>query len=122
MKRAHDGVSRNPHAKRILDLWRQGMQATAIAREIGHGQTRNSVLGVVFRAGEQRKSEAPLWRPPPADGAATSTCCFIEGDMFVIDDQGFRRRSTGRYCGAPAMPGKSYCPEHYERCTRREAS
>lgn len=56
---------------RALELWRDGLSSTVIARRLGPGYTRNQVIGWVARAGATRSADAakassrqPKPRPP----------------------------------------------------------
>lgn len=46
--RARDAL--NARNARIIELWNLGHSATAVARLIGHGATKNTVIGIIDRA------------------------------------------------------------------------
>lgn len=93
----------------MLRLWGEG----ASAREIGAvlGCSKNAVIG-------RHRRITPPPPPPPAPPAVTihdiadslvhGACRWFEGDPLII------RRDPGsvRYCGEPAVAGKSYCAAH----------
>ncbi len=53
----------DPEREQICDLWRKGLSASEIARQLGSGKSRNAVIGVVYRAGLSGKDRAKAPRP-----------------------------------------------------------
>lgn len=110
-----------------------GETASQIARLIGHGVTRNSVLGVIHRAankGEiklrgQEESEAKKLDEERQRTTITG-CRYILGEVYAeqrLPDGTVRLAPTEswRYCGAAlGRPDDGqtppYCPEHAARC------
>lgn len=98
-------------------LWLQGLSATAIARALGGGLTRDSVLSKVTRLGLSRGRPAKHAGQPypgqprpevPSDGAATilsirrDACRWPYGDPAETDFS---------LCGRPAERG-AFCAAH----------
>lgn len=98
-------------------LWLQGLSAAAIARALGGGLTRNSVLSKVTRLGLSRGRPAKRATRPdpgqpgseaPSDGAVTilsvrrDACRWPYGDPAGTDF---------RLCGRPAERG-AFCAAH----------
>ena len=44
----------------LQKLWNQGLSASQIAAELGHGVTRNAVIGKVHRLGLSGRAKAPM--------------------------------------------------------------
>lgn len=94
--------------KALLD---QGLGKTEIARRIG--LTKNTVIGICYRAGWS-VMRAPTMRyvPAAADLASPSGCKWPGvGDAPMLDPM----RPGFRFCGEPAIEGKPYCPTHARR-------
>lgn len=52
--------------EQLKKLWNQGLSASQIAAELGHGVTRNAVIGKVHRLGLSGRAKAPASSAPRA--------------------------------------------------------
>jgi GcrA cell cycle regulator len=122
---------------RFKQLWNLGLSASDIAAELGHGITRNAVLGKAHRMG--LSSHKPMIKPrkekplrirlstttarqskpptPIADPVVVPTCTPV---TFAELADHHCRYPIGDgpilFCGAHKMEGFSYCGFHYQRC------
>lgn len=106
----------------LLRMWDEGYTSSQIANELGHGVTRNAVIGKAHRL-KLQKWRALRKRPPikrvfvpreakkmlpskpvlqPAPEPITYPCMYPVGDDARADNY---------FCGAPRTQG-SYCAEH----------
>lgn len=127
----------------LRQLWGAGVSASLIARELGHGITRNAVLGKAMREGlgahklarmgkpgpkRQRKRRKVIIRivnvatilpeePPKAPEMRMLSLVRLRDHhcRFPVGDPQHR---DFYFCGADAAEGKVYCSFHYAR-TRR---
>lgn len=114
-------------AERIKELWAEGMTGADIARIIGNGMTRCSILGKVHRMGLQPRKDAPtrVYAPrspkppkppkekpaPPVSEPVTPLGIGImalgsETCRYPYGDQDFT------FCGHAPKAGRPYCEAH----------
>lgn len=112
---------------RLIGLYGQGLSYGAIALAMGRG-SKNEIGGRLDRLAKKglvekqgrvffrpRQDAAPARQPrgkrraPPAPALVLGKqgCCWP-----LWND---RERPTHQYCGAPAIEGRPYCPEHHAR-------
>lgn len=107
-------------------LWLDGLSASQIARKLGHGLTRNAVIGKVYRLGlenptmktntprspRERKLPkcAPIPLPPPE--APPSLNLDIEQLTAATCRYPLGTEAPYSYCGHEPKPGRVYCPFH----------
>lgn len=88
----------------IVRLRAAGLSGGEIARALG--TSRNSVMGHLHRAGLFGSYKRPPKRPRVAavsiELPAAGCCHYIFGER--VEDY--------RYCGLPAEPERSWCPDH----------
>ena len=133
-------------ADKLIELWRSGLTATQISKEIG--ATRNAVLGKVFRLrnkgvdldtrsklgnGKVKKPDRP--KPPVFKYKATKReIARREADLFNRPElrggilfserqqqqcayiAGDPRDPDVKCCGRFTGLGTSYCPSHHRLC------
>ncbi|MBL28916.1 MAG: global cell cycle regulator GcrA-like protein [Rhodospirillaceae bacterium] len=89
-------------------LWAEGKSLNEIATALGC--SRNAIAGKSRRLGLERR-ESPIRRDAPpraiAMGDLKANSC-----RWTIGDPG---KPDFGFCGAPALPGRSYCETHYAR-------
>lgn len=118
-----DWESHPEETERLKAMWSAGNTASQIATALGHGITRNAIIGRVHRlklSGHTQPSKpkvvtmtkpkpkpAPPEAPPPAiptdTFAGNGQCKHIQGDPIVAGWQ---------MCGNAVVPGKQWCPYH----------
>lgn len=113
-------------------MWAEGASAADIAAELGHGLTRNAVIGRVHRDGlhRTRKSQptpmkrgrrvrtkavravtfAPQAQEPSSTGPKTLIDIRPSDCRFPINDPD--RGEPYLFCAAPRMNDEPYCAEH----------
>jgi GcrA cell cycle regulator len=120
------------------ELWKEGLSAAQIARALGHGLTRNSVIGKVTRlklkehGGYPRQARSvmrntrPKTKPLTIEERAEILQAAPDPELGLVtpfnakdkhcrygygdpSDEGFH------YCGRKAVRG-SYCPGHHAIC------
>ena len=129
----------------------QGLSASIIARRLGHGITRNAVIGKLHRmglrpaadrpggvrwaAGRKRKSASTVkpkrskFKPDQAMLAALRAAPDTE-PAASVDLQDLKphhcrfpygARAPFRFCGCTAVAGISYCEKHAAKCFTADA-
>ena len=133
-------------ADKLIELWRSGLTATQISKEIG--ATRNAVLGKVFRLrnkgvdldtraklGNGKAKKPPQPKPPALKYKATKREVArrnadmlnrpeLRGGILFSERQqqqcayiaGDSRDPDVKCCGRFTGLGTSYCPSHHRLC------
>ena len=132
---------------RAREMWVSGTSATVIAAALGHGITRNAVMGKMHRMGYRRPNFKPRvvkvrpsapatvtpgpirrskFQPPPPMLASEATALPpeppIDGVTIMELTPTTCRWPIGddRYCGGHAPWKKSYCAKHHSVSVGRE--
>lgn len=95
---------------RLTELRAAGYRPAGIAREMGLNP--NQVAGALYRFGLTVPTPA-LRGPRPKIGAPSGGCSWPDGTPG---------RPDFRFCGAPRLPGKSYCARHHARAVAKTPS
>lgn len=138
------------HADAARAMWDEGVHASEIAKRIGHGCSKNAVLGVAHRRGwpprpspipvngirpaaaaprkppgPHKAPAAPKPRKTPRTPHTASTPPAAPPPRPVAVHTCQWIEGPGKpwtMCGAPAKPGTAWCPEHYARVYVRRHS
>ena len=107
-----------PKRRQILLILRNGgLTAEKIAKELGLGVTKNMVIGMLhrmgdeatssFRQGDDRRSLAQLKMAKPFETLQAGECRFPLGE---------RLEKPTLFCAAPTPANSPYCPTHHKLC------
>jgi GcrA cell cycle regulator len=101
----------------LKQLWSEGHSAAEIGRRLE--VSKNAVIGKAHRLGlpsrpspikrerlTAKRAAKPAMSIPPKQKTKGPSCCWPNGDPGDVDFY---------FCGKPAVVGKPYCAEHYDR-------
>lgn len=136
------------HAELARTLWDEGMLASDIARRVGHGCSKNAVLGFAHRHGwpprpspiavngirasaavprkaprphkKPKVAKAPAKpKPPPAPPKAPQPSPEPEATTGRACQWTDSDERPWVFCGKPVVPGSPYCTDHRLRAYNR---
>lgn len=99
------------HDAKLIELIESGATTQQAADALGHGITKNAVIGRARRLGQEWARTNHYRPPPPAPPPAAefpgyARCCWPQGHPGEPDFH---------FCGDTAEPGKPYCSTHAAR-------
>ena len=102
------------HVDNLRDMWSSGATARQIAEKIGHGITRNAVIGKANRLGLSSPDPKRRRRiaPRPVNTASEKNCQWPIGHP---DEEDFH------FCGEKTEPERPYCHTHCDQAYRRKS-
>lgn len=88
----------------LKQLWEAGVGTAEIGERLG--MTKNAIIGKAHRIGLKARRASPRRSRAQLLKLNGQTCQWPSGDPGTAEF---------RFCGTPAIRGKSYCPDHYAR-------
>ena len=88
----------------LRQFWEAGIGTAEIGERLG--MTKNAVIGKAHRIGLKARRASPKRSRARLLRLNGQSCQWPFGDPGEPDFH---------FCGKPAMPGKSYCPDHFAR-------
>lgn len=111
-------------------LWANGENCKEIAKQLGGGISKNSVIGKARRLGLSERIRAlPVTPRKPARARTVTLPKFLDGrflgipltELLVDDCRYPQGDGPFVFCGQPAIDRSSYCRKHHALCYRRTA-